>query len=527
MSRSLVIVAFLVAGGLGARSASAQPTPGEPPAPGATPSATPGKPAPKKPPADLTKQIEALKAEIADLRAMAVQAPTLAASVQELSSRVAALEQELGELKRAQAASPEVIGGLDQLGARLDSVERDVEGLRTQLAGIEQPSVAAGGGAVEWASGFKWSTADGAYSLKIGGFVQPRLQLLVPEEFDTITESTFRLRRARLSASGTVGIPDLKYKLQAELGTDRAPALDYYLDYKVRDEFGVLLGQTKVYFTRAWYTSDAGIDFFERPVSIDNLRYDRDIGAWLHGRIADRLDYTVGASNGAGPNQRNDNIDVAAVLRLDALVIGEWFEPLTGDLAVTEVPSVLVGAGVVHDLVRLPDTVAGIEVGNLDVDSDDTGDNVRVWSASADAVLRYMGLEVIAEVIFRQERWGTILEHSDNQDLAEVVRPDSEGHKNYFGGYLQATYVAIAKKLMLGGRFGMNRAPVLGVGGLSVDAVPPANRVLEGTALVRYFHGAYLSYGLQYTLVDYNASNGPDPAGDVRHLFIAQAQLNF
>jgi hypothetical protein len=494
--------------------------------------AQPGQPAQPAPPprrgaADLRAEVEALKKDLAELKALAAQSQTASQSVQELSSKVSALEQELDKLRRQQAASPEVVSGLDTIGTRLDAVERDVESLRTQLAGMEQPSASATGGAVDWDGGFKWASADGDHALKLGGFVQPRLQVKLPESFDTISESTFRLRRARLLASGHLSSEQLTYKMQAELAADAAPALDYYIDYEFIPELAVRAGQDKVFFTRAWWTSDASIDLIERPAAIDGLRYDRDIGLWVHGWVADRFYYHAGVSNGAGPNRRNDNIDVAALLRLEAVLVGDRFEPLVKNLEPGPELQLLVGAGVVHDLVRVPETIAGIEVANRDVDSNGTLDNVRVWSSNVTLAARIQGLELMTEGIWRHERWGTILDHSDNAQLDEAIKPSGSGHRNYLGGFLHASYALVPKHLQGAVRVGHNRVALLGVGGGGPASVPPGDRLFELNGQLRYFHNDNLSAALSYTLTNYNATKGPDPSDDIEHLFIGQAQLNF
>ena len=339
--------------------------------------------------------------------------------------------------------------------------------------------------------------------------------------------ATFRLRRARFLASGHLSGEELTWKLQAELGTDSPAALDYYLDYQFAPELAVRAGQDKMFFTRSWWASDATLDVFERPSAIDALRYDRDIGVWAHGWVADRLYYHAGVSNGAGPNKRNDNIDVAALLRVEAMVVGDKFEPMVKNLEARPDLQVLVGAGVVHDLVRVPETIAGIDVGNRDVDSNGTLDNVRVWSSSVTAAARIAGLELLAEGIWRQERWGTILDHSDNAMLAEAIRPDASGHRNYLAGFLHASYVLLPKKLQAAVRVGHNRVSLLGVGGGGPTAVPPGDRLFELNAQLRYFHNDNLSGGVSYTFTNFNATSGPDPTADIDHLFIAQAQLNF
>jgi hypothetical protein len=458
---------------------------------------------------------------------MSVQSQTVSQSVQDLSSKVTALEQELDKLRRQQTASPEVVSGLDTIGSRLDAVERDVEALRTQMADIEQPSASATGGAVDWDGGFKWASSDGDYGLKLGGFVQPRLQIKLPEEADTISESTFRLRRARFLASGHLSKEELTWKMQAELGVDAAPALDYYLDYEFIPELAVRAGQDKVFFTRAWWASDATLDVLERPAAIDALRYDRDIGVWLHGWVADRLYYHVGVSNGAGPNKRNDNIDVAALLRVEAMVVGDKFEPMVKNLEAKPDLQLLVGAGVVHDLVRVPETIAGIEVANRDVDSNGTLDNVRVWSSSFTVAARIQGLELMTEGIWRHERWGTILDHSDNAALDEAIKPSSSGHRNYLAGFVHASYVLVPKHLQAALRVGHNRVALLGVGGGGPTAVPAGDRLFELNGQLRYFLNDNLSTAFSYTMTNYNATKGPDPSADVEHLFIGQGQLNF
>jgi hypothetical protein len=516
----IAVTAFVLglSGAAGAQTAQ--------PAPPAQPVPPPARP-PRRGPADLKAEIEAVKKELAELRTMAVQSQTVSQSVQDLSSKVTALEQELEKLKRQQAASPEVVQGLDTIGTRLDAVERDVEALRTQVAGMEQPSASASGGAVDWDGGFKWASSNGDYSLKLGGFVQPRLQVKLPEGADTISESTFRLRRARLVASGHLASEALSFKMQAELGVDAAPALDYYIDYEFMPELAVRVGQDKVFFTRAWWASDASLDLLERPASIDALRYDRDIGAWVHGWVADRFYYHVGVSNGAGPNKRNDNIDVAALVRLEAMVVGDRFEPLVKNLEVKPDLQLLVGVGAVHDLVRVPETIAGIEVPNRDVDSNGTLDNVRVWSSSFTVAARIVGLELMSEGIWRHERWGTILDHSDNSQLNDAIRPDVEGHRNYLAAFLHASYVLMPKKLQAAVRAGHNRVALLGVGGGGPTAVAVGDRLFELNGQIRYFHNDNLSAAFSYTLTNYNATSGPDPTADVEHLFIGQAQLNF
>ncbi|HTE55428.1 MAG TPA: porin [Kofleriaceae bacterium] len=477
---------------------------------------------------DLKAQVAAIRKQLDELRSTAAQAQTVAGSVQQLSGRVTALEQRIDRLGRQRAAGPELTASVDRLSAQANALERDVEGLRTQVAGIEQPAAGGGVGSVEYKRGFEWTTGDGAYSLKIGGFVQPRYEASLAEEANSVNRSTFRLRRGRLILGGHAGRDELTYKVQLETTVADASALDYYVDYELLPELAVRAGQDKLYFTRAWWASDSTIDVLERPASVEGLRYDRDIGVWAHGELfGDRVYYHAGVSNGAGPNKRNDNIDTATLVRVEAALLGARFDAFVANLTRDPDPRLMIGAGAVHDLVALPPAVAGTPVNNRDVDANGETDNVRVWSASVDAALRWHGLELIAEGIWRHERWGTIVQHADNQALATLIDADSEGHRNYLGGYVHASFPIIPELLQIAARVGHSRVALLGVGGRVVnDAPPPGDRLLEATGQLRYFHGN-LTLGGSYSLFNYNNKSGPELAGDIEHVFIVQGQLNF
>lgn len=518
MSRSALVATVVLAAGILPRLALAQeaPDPADRPAQGA-PART----------QDLRAQVAAIRKQLDELRSSSAQAQTAAGSIQQLSSRVTALEQRVGRLGRQGAAGPELTAAIDRLSAQAAALERDVEGLRTQVAGIEQPAAGTGAGGVEHGRGFEWTTGDGAYSLRLGGFVQPRYEVSLAEGGDTVNRATFRLRRGRLVLGGHAGRDELTYKVQLETTLNDAAALDYYVDYEIWPELAVRAGQDKVFFTRAWWASDSSIDVIERPASVDALRYDRDIGLWAHGELlGGRLSYHAGVSNGGGPNKRNDNIDTAMMIRAEAALLGARFEPLVGNLTADPELRLTVGAGAVHDLVAVPVTVGGMTVANRDVDADGEVDNVRVVSSSVDATLRWQGLELMVEGIWRHERWGTIVEHADNQPIAVALEADSEGHRNYLGGYVYASYALLPETLQMSARVGQSRVTLLGIGGRLVDVPPPGDRLVEANGQVRWFHGD-LSVGASYTLLNYNNRNGPELAGDIEHLLIGQAQLNF
>jgi hypothetical protein len=524
MSRSALVAIAVLAAEILPRPAHAQPQ-----QPAAPPRQEAQEGASRPAASDLRAQVAAIRKELEQLRPAAAQVQTLSGSVQALSARVTALEQQIERVGRQSAAGPEVVGSIDRLNGQAAEIQRELESLRAQVAAVERPeSGGAALGGVEHDRAFEWVTADGAYALAIGGTVQPRYESTIAEGAEGVDEATFRLRRGRLALSGHVGSEELTYKVQLEVASSGAPALDYFVDYELTPALSVRAGQDKLYFTRVWWAGESSMDLFERPAAVDQLRYDRDIGIWAHGELLDgRVYYHLGVSNGAGPSQRNDNIDVASVVRVDAPLLGARFDAFAGNLTRDPELRVMVGAGAVHDLAQLPDTLGGNPVGNRDVDGNNETDNVRVWSTSADAAMRWHGLELVVEGLWRHERWGTILDHSDNQAIAALVEPDSDGHRNYLAGYVHASYPILLEKLQLAARAGHARLPLLGVGGRPIEDAPPGDRLVELTGQLRYFHGSGLSLGGSYTFFNHNTRNGPEQAGDIEHLFIAQGQLSF
>jgi uncharacterized coiled-coil protein SlyX len=489
-----------------ASSAAAQPAPAPAPARG------------------LAETVADLEARVARLEA---QDKTNSQAIAEISSRLAAISQELERLSNQAGAPPVLIERVDAAGLRLDALERELETLRTQIAGLEQPSVG-GGGAGRFERGFV--VVDGDYSLVARGYLQTQWIFRLPGELDTITENTFRVRRARLGAAGRLGSiweRELRYAILMDMS--KSPSLlDYSLELDVLPALAVRVGQAKVPHTRSFMTSSRSLLFPERPRAVDTLRYDRDIGIWATGPLlGDRISYTAGVSNGGGPNQLNDNIDLLAVARADAAVLGERFGLAFSDLSHVEVPTLMVGASVIHDLVRLPTEVAGIPLGNRDVDNDQVFDNVRVIAAAADAVFRYRGLELYAEGLLRHERWGTILEHSDNSDVALQIDPDSSGGKTYLGAVGQASYAVWPDTVVVGARAGYSQQALLGVGGQERARVPPGDRLLEIDAVGQLYYNGSPFLALQYSFTNFDLSGAEDPDLDMEHRVLVQSQLRF
>lgn len=477
----------------------------------------------------LRAEIETIKKEIASLQEAVANAPTLAQALQDMSSKLVVLEQEVGKSARLNESVPEVIVGLDSVKERLQKLEEELEYLRTGIANIEQPAVSTGGGVEhQTGGGMHWATGDGLYSLTLGGYLHTRYQAQLPQDFSSVDTSGFRIRRGRVAMKGQAGSERLRYGLSMDFTKSSAPLVDYYMDMVYRDELKIRVGQAKVPYTRSFLTSSRRRMFHELNLTQDLQRYDRDIGVWALGRFLDgRVRYHAGLSNGSGTNTSNDNIDLAAAARVEGVALGEYIKPGSGDVHHTEEPALTLGLAFVHDLVRLPEEVAGIELGNRDVDGNGIDDNVRVISTAFDAQFRLKGLELYLEGTWRHESWGTILEHGDNSDLSAVIKASDSGRRNYLGITGQASYFVVPKRLAVGARVSHGRLPLLGLSGRSLSAAtaPLAQRALQVDAIVQLYREGYRRVGVSYSLLNFNEKDGPDPANDIGHTVIVEAQL--
>lgn len=472
--------------------------------------------------ADLAAKVTELEGRVAKLEASDT---TNSQAIAEITTRLAEIAQELSRLATQGDSRADLVRRVDELGLKVNALESELETLRTQLATLEQPEVTPSSGTY-YDRGFV--LVDGDYSLTLDGYAQTRWFITLPRDFDTVNENSFELVVARLGVSGRLGSVlgrKIRYRLQQDF---EQGALDAYADVEIIPQLAVRAGQYRIMHTRDFSTSRRYLSFATRPTAIESYRYDREPGIWAHGRALDRkIYYHAGFANGGPRSELNDNIDLTAMARIEGAVLGEPIAHRFGDVEGTEEPALTVGASAVHDLVRVPEAVAGIPVGNRDVDNDLVFDNVRVISAAADVIFRYRGLELYVEGVLQQERWGTILLHSDNQELADQIDAGDDGDKTYLGVVGHASYFVLPERLLLGGRVGYSDQPLLGLGGRQRDVVPLGDQLFELDALASYYHDGTPFLSAQYTLTNFNNTGDPDPAFDVEHRFLIQSQLAF
>jgi phosphate-selective porin OprO and OprP len=160
-------------------------------------------------------------------------------------------------------------------------------------------------------------------TLTIGGYLQGELDVGAAGDSRFPVGDRFFLRRARLTASGSV-MPTLTYRLQAEfagvLGSGNgltASLTDGYIEWTKIRQAHIRFGQFKAPFGREWLVSSTQILTVERSLVSDRLTLNRQIGIEALGSAyGGRVGYLAAVVNGNGRNTTvNDNRDFMYVVR--------------------------------------------------------------------------------------------------------------------------------------------------------------------------------------------------------------------
>lgn len=170
--------------------------------------------------------------------------------------------------------------------------------------------------------------------LKFSGFVQGMYQANLSDEGE-LTSNTFRMRRVRLSAEGTL-YKGMTYKIQGDFS--RSPMLvDAFVKYKVADAFAIQLGQFKTPFSLESPINPVNLEIFDYGEGIQKLvgysdvcgvgGLGRDIGLMATGKLFPVkgeegikyhvVDYAIGVFNGNGPTTTDNNNRKDIVGRLE------------------------------------------------------------------------------------------------------------------------------------------------------------------------------------------------------------------
>ncbi len=254
--------------------------------------------------------------------------------------------------------------------------------------------------------GFQFESADGKHTLAIGGRLLTRWGYTDRDGGATgqSDESEFRIAAARLVLRGQAFSPKLRYFFQTEMLNGDVSLLDAIFHYQYQPWLGVRLGQFWPGQSRQETTPIVALQFTERSIAHDFFNVGRDTGAELIGGLWEkRLHYRFGIFNGNGLNQRQRSTDYLYSGRLQFDPLGPFpaGEPEIDDL---QHPRVSFGLSSQFnkvgkkDITRLNADNDALE--NIIIRPGFSGDNIDIWTSTADAAFKWRGFSLVSEYYF-------------------------------------------------------------------------------------------------------------------------------
>ena len=118
-------------------------------------------------------------------------------------------------------------------------------------------------------------------------------------------DSTIDIARRRIGIEGEI-LNLFDYQVERELGVERDPWRDVFINYKQFPVAEVIAGKFKLPFSLDETTSTINLDFVNRSRAADLLAPGRDRGVMVHGRVLERglVEYEVGTFVHDGRNAR-------------------------------------------------------------------------------------------------------------------------------------------------------------------------------------------------------------------------------
>jgi phosphate-selective porin OprO/OprP len=164
--------------------------------------------------------------------------------------------------------------------------------------------------------GFTFTSPDRNFQLSLGGRGQFQYQFI---DRDTGQDtSQFRIRRFKVYMGGYAFMPELTYRVQADLTKGNTAQLldDAWINYRFAEEAQAQLGQFKVPFLRQELISDGAQQFVDRSNVVDAFKPSYDIGLMGGGSVSKALfAYSAGIFGGTGQGQPRTGNNGAYAIR--------------------------------------------------------------------------------------------------------------------------------------------------------------------------------------------------------------------
>lgn len=261
--------------------------------------------------------------------------------------------------------------------------------------------------------------------------------------FGNSDTSEINVRTIRLTASGNVLAPDIRYTIQLAFGGgdfeagSSSPIFDAFVDYTRFRDLNIRVGQFFVPFDRARTIREFALQLVDRQLVVRELSLDRDVGIMLSSNnlfgLNELLGYQFFLGGGDG---RNRFAAYAAgpitVLRLTVRPFGNFDDDQEADLTRATRPRLAVGiaGGYNYRTSRRNSTYgAAFTAGTTDY-----------THLAADVVFKYRGFSLLAEGLWRKAK--------DDVLESGTTREATRSGYGYFvqGGYLVTPKVELAAR---------------------------------------------------------------------------------
>ncbi|HEX4966424.1 MAG TPA: porin [Thermoanaerobaculia bacterium] len=202
---------------------------------------------------------------------------------------------------------------IEELDQKIRVLDRKIE-LDKEAAAEKAKAT---GGVTADKNGFSIKSADGAYRLRVGGYVQFDSRFFLDDKQKPNID-TFTLRRVRPILEGTVA-KIFDFRIMTDFGGGQTVLQDAYLEGRFNPAFRVRAGKFKPPVGLERLQSGADLLFVERSLPT-NLVPNRDLGVQIAGDLAGGIaSYQLGVFNGVvdggiADADTNSEKDVAARL---------------------------------------------------------------------------------------------------------------------------------------------------------------------------------------------------------------------
>ncbi|WP_437586768.1 porin [Sorangium sp. So ce1000] len=354
-----------------------------------------------------------------------------AAGVEALSRRVAELEQQQRALVERLEAERKAAAE-----EQASAAKQQAEAAKDKGSGVK---VTAAPG-----KGFTVKTADDSFSSTIRARLQLRETITHTEEDDT---NEINVRTVRLTTSGHVLTPDLKYNVQLAFGGNDfekdspSPIFDAFVEYTGIRDLNVRVGQFLTPFNRARTLREVSLQQTDRPIAVREFNLDRDVGLMFSSPdlfgLGGRLSYNLFVGGGEGRNRfGGQKHGPLAVVRLAVRPLGAFDDDQDADLSREAKPRLAVGVtGAYNHQTNRQNSTFGttLSLGAADY-----------LHGAADLVFKYAGFSLSAEAIVRHAERDSFEGEVDGAAAREWTR---SGY-GYFAqaGYLLTDRVEVAAR---------------------------------------------------------------------------------